>query len=162
MQLSAPPGEEQPDEFNRWGFDMKIISIAALAAVALTPLAAQAATPLEKETAIWQAFKDKKAEAFKGMLERGYVAVYADGTKSRDQELQSLKTTTLDSFKISDFAHSAIDSENVLMTYTVEVKGKQGKTDISGKYRAASVWHHSGKGAGSLWRGTFHTEVTAK
>jgi hypothetical protein len=158
MQLSAPPGEEQPRHFQSWGYDMRTISIAALAAFALTPFAAQAATPLEKETAIWQAFKDKKADTFKGMLEPGFVAVYEDGNKTRDQEVQGLKATKLDSFKISNFNHRLIDPEDVLMTYTVEVKGMQGKTDVSGVYHAASLWHRSG----SMWRGVYHSEVKAK
>ena len=140
---------------------MRIISLAAIAALAVTSTV-QAATPEQKENAIWQAFKDKNADAFKGMLEPGFTALYEDGVKNRDQEVQSLKNTKLDSFKISNFAHRMIDPENVLMTYTVEVKGKQGKDDISGTYRAASVWHRSGNGKTTFWRGTYHTEIKTK
>lgn len=132
--------------------------MAALAAFAVTPLAVQAETPLQKETSVWQAFKDKNARAFQGMLTPEFVAMYADGLHSRDREIQSLKSTKLDSFKISDFSHKVIDPEDVLMTYTVDVKGKDGKTDISGTYRASSVWHRSG----NLWRAVYHSEIKTK
>ncbi|MCL6729034.1 nuclear transport factor 2 family protein [Sphingomonas hankyongi] len=137
---------------------MRIISIAAIAAVATAPVAAQAATPLDKETSVWQAFKDKKADTFKGLLTPDFVAVYAEGTFGRDHELQMLKVSNLKSFKISDFKHRMIDPEDVLMTYTVDVKGTQGKEDVSGVYRASSVWHRSGK----LWRAVYHSEIKAK
>ena len=137
---------------------MRIIAIAALAAVAFCGSAARAETPLQKETSVWQAFKDKRADAFKGFLTPDFVAVYEDGTFGRDHELQALKTSKLSSFKISEFNHRMIDPEDVLMTYVVDVKGTTGKQDISGKYRATSVWHRSGK----LWRAVYHSEIRAK
>ena len=141
---------------------MRIISLAAVTAVAMTPFAAQAVTPQQKETSIWQAFKDKKADAFKGMLAPDFVAVYEDGVHDRNHEMDSLKATKLDSFAISDFKHKLIDPEDVLMTYTVVVKGSQGKTDVSGKYYATSVWHRSGTGSAARWRGVYHSEIKAK
>lgn len=137
---------------------MRFITIAILSAFTLAPVAAQAATPLEKETSIWQAFKNKDAKAFGGMLAPDFVAQYEDGTFNRAHELDSLKNSTLDSFKISNFASRMIDADDMLMTYVVDVKGKSGKDDISGKYQAGSVWHRSG----STWLGVYHTEIKAK
>ena len=137
---------------------MRIIAIATVAAVGFTSSAALAETPLQKETSVWQAFKDKKADAFKGYLTPDFVAVYEDGTFGRDHELQSLKNSKLASFKISEFNHRMIDPEDVLMTYVVDVKGSSGKQDISGRYRASSIWHRSGK----LWRAVYHSEIKAK
>jgi hypothetical protein len=136
---------------------MRIITIAALA-VALAPVATQAATPLQKETSIWQAFKDKDAKAFSAMLAPNYVGLYDDGTYSRAKELDSLKNAKLESFRLSSFASRMIDADDMLMTYVVDVKGMMGKTDISGKYQAASVWHRTRKD----WLGVYHTEIKAK
>ena len=160
MDVFAPQDEGAAGSSK--GVIMRLISIAAFSAVALTPFAAQAVTPQQKEASIWQAFKDKKADAFKGMLTPDFVAVYEDGVHDRNHELDSLKTTKLDSFAISDFKHKLIDPEDVLMTYTVDVKGTQGKNDISGKYRATSVWHRSGNGSNATWRAVYHSEIKAK
>jgi len=141
---------------------MRLIPLAALAAFAIAPVAAQADTPLQKETSIWQAFKDKKADTFKGMLHPDFVAVYENGRVSRDQEVQSLRKSKIESFAISDFNHRMIDPEDVLMTYTVAVKGSDGKDDISGKYHASSVWHRVGSGKTSKWVAVYHSEVKAK
>ena len=137
---------------------MRIIAIAALAAFAVAPVAASAETPQQKETSVWQVYKDKKVEKFMGLVAPTYVGVYAEGTINRDREIQMMKETNLKSFAISDFSHKLIDPEDVLMTYVVTVKGTQGKQDISGAYRTASVWHRSGK----LWRAVFHSQVKVK
>ena len=137
---------------------MRIITIAALVAVALAPVSAQAATPLQKETSVWQAFKDKNAKAFSAMLSPNYVGLYDDGVYSRAKELDSLKNAKLESFKLSSFVSRMIDADDMLMTYVVDVKGMMAKTDISGKYQAASVWHRTG----NSWLGVYHTEIKAK
>jgi hypothetical protein len=137
---------------------MRIISYVIVASLVSVPVVASAETPQQKETSVWQAFKDKKSDAFKGMLSPDFVAVYEDGTFGRDHELQSLKNSNLKSFKIANFQHRVIDPEDVLMTYTVDVKGTTGKQDVSGLYRASSVWHRSGK----LWRAVYHSEIKAK
>jgi hypothetical protein len=137
---------------------MRIITIAALAAFALAPIAAQAATPLQKETSVWQAFKDKNAKAFGAMLAPNYVGLYDDGVASRATELDHLKSSKLDSFKIGNFSSRMVDPDDMLMTYVVDVKGTMGKDDISGKYHAASLWHRSGK----TWLGVYHTEIKAR
>jgi hypothetical protein len=141
---------------------MRIVTIAVLTSFALLPVAAQAETPLQKETSIWQAFKDKKADAFKGMLARDFVAVYDGGNSTRDQEVQSLKASKIQSFAISNFTHRVIDPDDVLMTYTVDVKGSDGKKDVSGRYHASSWWHRSGSGKTAKWLGVYHSEVKAK
>ena len=141
---------------------MRMISYAVVASLVCVSVAAQADTPLQKETAVWQAFKDKKADTFKAMLHPDFVAVYAEGRNNRDQEVQSLRRIKLESFAISDFNHKMIDPEDVLMTYAVAVKGSDGKNDISGKYYSSSVWHRVGSGKTSKWVAVYHSEVKAK
>ena len=137
---------------------MRLISLAALAAFAIAPVAAQADTPLQKETTVWQAFKDKNVNEFKALFAPAYVAVYEDGNYNVAHELQSMKNTNLQAFKIADFTSRMVDPDDMLMTYSVEVKGTHGKEDISGKYNAASLWHR----ANSKWLGVYHSEIKAK
>lgn len=137
---------------------MRIIAIAACAALAVGSVAAQAETPLQKETSVWQAFKDKNAKAFSAMLAPDMIAVYEDGRFGRAHELDSLKNAKMETFKIDNFASRLVDPNNMLMSYTVDVKGTMGKDDISGKYQAASLWHRAGKN----WVAVYHTEIKAK
>jgi hypothetical protein len=137
---------------------MRTISLIALAATALAPVAAGAATPVQKEMAVWQAYKDKNGKAFKAMMAPAYVGVYADGNYNLARELDTMKAVKLDSFKIGGFSSRMIDSDDMLMTYTVDVKGMHGKDDISGKYYAASLWHRANK----KWLGVYHSEIKAK
>jgi hypothetical protein len=137
---------------------MRIVTVAAAAAFAFTSIAANAATPLQKETAVWQAFKDKKANAFRAMFAPTYVGLYEDGPSTTTKELDHLKSGKLESFKIDNFASRMIDPDDMLMTYVVDVKGTMGKDDISGKYHAASLWHRTG----NKWLGVYHTEIKAK
>jgi hypothetical protein len=137
---------------------MKIASIAALAMFALAPIAAQAESPLQKETSVWQTFKDKNAKAFGALFASNYVGLYEDGVASVATELDHLKNAKIASFKIDNFKSRMVDPDDMLMTYVVDVKGSMGKDDISGKYQAASLWHRTG----NKWLGVFHTEIKSK
>ncbi len=137
---------------------MRITTAVVVAALAFVPVAASAATPLQKETSIWQTFKDKKSTAFAAMLAPTYVGLYDYGTASKAKEIDNLKNAKIESFKITNFASRMIDDDDMLMTYVVDVKGTMGKDDISGKYNAASLWHRTGK----TWLGVYHTEIKAK
>jgi hypothetical protein len=137
---------------------MRVTSLVVAAALVCVPAAAAAETPLQKETSVWQAFKDKKADAFGSVIASSYVGLYDDGVASKAKELESLKNAKIESFKIDNFASRMIDQNDMLMTYVVAVKGMMGKDDISGKYNAASVWHR----AGTKWLTVYHTEIKAK
>ena len=137
---------------------MRITSFVVVASLACVPVAAWAETPQQKEMSVWQAFKDKKANAFGAMLAPNFVALYDEGTFNRAHELDTLKNTKLESFKFSNFASRMIDDDDMLMTYTVEVKGVNGKQDVSGRYQTASVWHRTGKN----WAAVYHSEIKAK
>jgi hypothetical protein len=137
---------------------MRIVTFAAVAAFAFAGVTANAATPLQKETAVWQAFKDKKADAFSAMFAPTYVGLYEDGAATKAKELDHLKNDKLESFKITNFASRMIDPDDMLMTYSVDVKGMAGKDDMSGKYQAATLWHRTG----NKWLGVYHTEIKAK
>ena len=138
---------------------MRIMTFAVAAALVATPALAKPMSPLQQETAVWQAFKDKNAKAFGATFGPNYVGLYEDGIASRAKELDNLKKAKIASYKIDNFASRMIDNgEDMLVTYTVDVKGTMGKDDISGKYQAASLWHRTG----NKWLGVYHTEIKAK
>jgi hypothetical protein len=137
---------------------MRIITIAALAGFAIAPMGALAQTPLQQENAVWTAFKDKKADAFKAMFAPNYVGVYEDGTYDVAKELQNLKNAKISSVKLDNFSGRMIDPNDLLTTYVATVKGSMGKQDISGRYNSASLWHRSG----NKWLTVYHTEIKAK
>jgi hypothetical protein len=137
---------------------MRLTSYLTAAAMVCVSQAAIAETPLQKETSIWQAFKDKKADAFGSMLAADYVGLYNDGPATRAKELDSLKASKIDSFKIENFASHAISPNDILTNYVVDVKGSIGKEDASGRYYAASLWHRTG----AKWLTSYHSEIKAK
>src|SRR2546423_103444 len=49
----------------------------------------------DQEKAVWQAFKDKDADAFKKFFAPGYQGVYAEGIESVKGEVDDLKKSSL-------------------------------------------------------------------
>ena len=129
-------------------------------AILLATSAASFAAPdkneiMAKEKAAWQAFKDKKPDDFKKVVDHDMVGVYAEGISGMAKELEDMQKWDMKSFKISDFkAHS--DEKDVMVTnYKVTLKGTYDGKDASGTYNAGSVWKiENGK-----WLAIFHTNV---
>lgn len=137
---------------------MRTTSLIVAAALVCVPAVAAAETPLQKETSVWQAFKDKKTDAFGSIFAANYVGMYDDGLANKAKELDSLKNAKIDSFKIDSFSSHMVGQDDMLMTYVVDVKGTMGKENISGKYNASSLWHRSG----TKWLTAYHSEIKAK
>jgi len=137
---------------------MRMMTLVVATALVAMPAFAKPMSPLARETAIWQAFKNKQANAFGAMFAPNYVGIYAEGPATAATDMQSLKNSKIASFKIANFNSRMIDAEDMLMTYSVDVKGTMGKTDVSGRYWAASLWHRTGNN----WLTAYHTEVKAK
>jgi hypothetical protein len=122
-----------------------------------------AATPdkdamLAKETAAWQAFKDKNADEFKKLLDKDIRCVYAEGIKKLQDELDDLKTSDVKSFTISNFDMFTDEPDVVVTTYTVKVEATIGGKEISGNYNAGSVW----KAEKGKWMVIFHSNMKAE
>ena len=137
---------------------MRLLFVMAAAAIVAAPAAAKPMSPLQRETAVWQAFKNKTANVFSAMFAPNYVGLYEDGIYPLAHEVQTLKSVSLRSYKISNFSSRMIDDDDMLVTYLVDERGTLGKTDISGRYWAASVWHRSGNN----WTTVYHNETKAK
>ena len=112
---------------------------------------------MNKETAMWQAVKDKKVDAFSAGLDSAFVGVYADGLHNRNAELAMVRPADLKEFHLSDFTVHRLSPQVVLLTYKVVVSGESGGKDMSGTYWVASVWQKRGQ----RWRTVMHTEEKA-
>jgi len=128
---------------------------AFFAAIAVSIAAPDTEAIKAKETAAWQAFKDKKADDFKKLVSPKVVAVYADAISDMQKELADMQKWDMKSFAISDYKVTSHGSDTVVTSYTVAVQGTVDGKDMSSTYNAASVWKME-KGA---WMAIFHTNI---
>jgi hypothetical protein len=136
----------------------KLISY-AMTALLLTAAASFAAPNKEavisKEKAAWQAFKDKKADAFKKVISEHLVAVYSDGINDFQKELDAMSKTEMKSFDLSDVNVTFPDPMTAILTYKATVEATQEGKDVGGTFNCGSVWRmEKGK-----WWGVFHSEA---
>jgi hypothetical protein len=108
-----------------------------------------------KENAAWQAFKDKKADDFKKVVDKNLHCVYAEGLSDMQKELADMQKWDMKSFSISDFTAFSDEPNVMLTTYIVKIEGTYDGKDMSGTYNAGSVWKQK-KGA---WMAIFHTNI---
>ena len=110
---------------------------------------------MTKEKAAWQSFKDKKTDEFTKLLSPDFMAVYADGIQTKQQEIDSIKKWDMKSFALSDYKLVMTDANTALVTYTVKVEGTADGQDASGNYNAASIWQMKN----GEWHPIFHTNI---
>jgi ketosteroid isomerase-like protein len=108
-----------------------------------------------KEKAAWQAFKDKKADDFKKVVDKDIRCVYADGISNLEKELDGMKKWDMKSFTFSDYSAFSDEKDVMVTTYRVEIEGTFDGKDASGTYNAGSVW----KKEGNDWMAIFHTNI---
>jgi hypothetical protein len=108
---------------------------------------------ISKEKAVWQAFKDKKADEFKKLLSTDLVTVDADEMHNLQQEVDSISKTEMKSFDLSDFNVVFPSPKTAIITYKATVEALSDGKDVSGTYNVGSVWHM----AKGQWLGIFHT-----
>ena len=126
--------------------------IAALFCSAASVMAQAPVDWTAKETAMWQAIKDKKLEPFSAGLDSAYVGVWDDGLHDRDTEVAGVRQDNLKDFRLSDLTVRRLDPHIVLLTYK-SVVSDSGSTDFSATYSVASVWQLRG----GRWRVVMHT-----
>jgi hypothetical protein len=129
--------------------------LAFFAAIAVSSAAPDKAAIEAKEKAAWQAFKDKKADDFKKVVDKDFRGVYAEGNSSMEKELSDMKKWDMKSFTISDYTAFSDEKDVMVATYTVKVEGTFEGKDASGTYNAGSVW----KMEKGTWMAIFHTNV---
>ena len=129
-----------------------------LASTAISMAAPDKAAMEAKEKAAWQAFKDKKADDFKKVVDKDIRCVYADGIANLEKELADMKKWDMKSFAISDFDIFSDEKDVMVTTYKVKIEGTMDSKDVSGTYNAGSVW----KKEGNDWLAIFHTNIKAE
>lgn len=122
-----------------------------------------AATPdkdaiMAKEKEAWQAFKDKKADDFKKVVDQGFRGVYSDGIIDLKQEMEGMKKWDMKSFALSDFTSYSDEPDVIVTTYKVTIQGTIDGKDASGTYNCGTVW----KSEKGVWLAIFHTNVKAE
>src|SRR4029077_18172196 len=131
-------------------------SLVAFFAVAIAAFAAPDKAAIEaKEKAAWQAFKDKKADDFKKVVDKDIRCVYADGVSNFQKELSDMQKWDIKSFTISDFDSFTDEPDVIVTTYIVKIEGTYDGKDMSGTYNAGSVW----KKEKAAWMAIFHTNM---
>jgi hypothetical protein len=108
-----------------------------------------------KEKAAWQAFKDKKADDFKKLVDKDFVGVYAEGVSDMDKELSDMKKWDMKSFAISGYKAFSDEKDVMVTSYVVKLEGTFDGKDASGTFNSGSVW----KKEGNDWLAIFHTNV---
>src|SRR6266404_1276082 len=126
---------------------------ALFATIAVSMAAPDKAAIEAKEKAAWQAFKDKKADDFKNVVDKDIRAVYADGISNLQKELSDMQKWDIKSFTISDFDSFTDEPDVIVTTYTVKIDGTYDGKDTSGTYNCGSVW----KTEKGTWLAIFHT-----
>lgn len=136
----------------------KLISytmIALLATIAVSSASPTKDEMMAKETAAWQAFKDKKADDFGKVVDHDMLGVYAEGISDMAKEMSDMAKWDMKSFTINDYKILSDEKDVVVATYTVTLEGTYDGQDASGTYNAGSVWKlENGK-----WLAIFHTNV---
>ena len=128
---------------------------ALFATIAVSIAAPDKEAIMAKEKAAWEAFKDKKADDFKKVVDKDIRAVYAEGISNMQKELDDMKKWDMTSFTFSDFDFFTDEPDVIVTTYTVKVEGTYDGKDNSGTYNAGSVWKKEGKN----WLAIFHTNM---
>ena len=129
--------------------------IALIASIGVSFAAPDKAAMEAKENSAWQAFKDKKADAFQKVVDKDLRAVYDNGIQKMSDELADMKKWDMKSFTISDFDMFSDEKDVIVTTYTVKIEGTVDGHDMTGTYNAGSVW----KMEGNDWLAIFHTNI---
>ena len=130
-------------------------SVAVFFAMTIVGLADDKDAIEAKEKAAWQAFKDKKADDFKKVVDKDLRGVYAEGIADMDKELSDMKKWDMKSFAISGYKAFSDEKDVIVATYIVKIEGTYDGKDASGTFNAGSVW----KKEGNDWLAIFHTNV---
>jgi hypothetical protein len=131
-------------------------AMAAFFAMIAVSIAAPDKAAIEaKEKAAWQAWKDKKADEFKKLVDKDIRGVYAEGVSNIQKHLDDMQKWDMKSFTISDFDSFSDEKDVVVTTYIVKIEGTFEGKDASGTFNSGSVW----KKEKDAWMIIFHSNA---
>jgi ketosteroid isomerase-like protein len=113
---------------------------------------------IDRETALWEIVKNKQVDAFRKYYADNFSAVYSDGVKDINQEVEGVRNVDLKSYSLTDTKVVFPNKDTAVLTYKVTVQGSFKGQDISGAYYASSVWVNQG----GKWLAILHTEAKAE
>ena len=113
---------------------------------------------MAKEKEAWQAFKDKKTDDFKKLVDKDFRGVYAEGVVDLTQELADMQKWDMKSFALSDYTAFSDEPDVMVTTYKCTVQGTVSGKDASGTYNCGTVW----KSEKGTWLAIFQTNVKAE
>ena len=135
---------------------MRFIFLAAAVLTASPALAVPTPKQLEIET--WRAFTAGRSAEFRSLLSPDFIGLYADGTHNLAQELQATKGVHILDYRLNDLTSRTIDRDNVLVTYSADVRHLVDGKSTSSRLQVATLWHRTG----GKWLTLYHTEIKAK
>ena len=94
---------------------------------------------------------------FRDTLSADFIAVYAGAVNDAAAEAAAIAQQKLDSFTLSDLEVRELADGVELVTYSAAAKGTFEGSDISGNYRATSIWQRDG----DRWKLAYHSEMKA-
>jgi len=132
------------------------IILAALLFAAPAP--AKATTPAELEASAWRLMKPYREAEIRALFAPDLITLYADGRHDLAQEMRAIGAVRLSKYALGPISSHSIDANNILLTYSVDLRGTVGNRPVSDRRWVASLWHRShGK-----WLTVYHTEIKAK
>lgn len=109
-----------------------------------------------KEREIWDNIRKKDAAAFGAMLADDFVYVSSDGVHNKAATVEGVKQIDATDITFSDWKTVMLDKDAMVVTYTINMKGKSGGQPIPPTpIRAGSVWVNRG----GKWVGVFHQDT---
>jgi hypothetical protein len=131
---------------------------ALFATIAVSIAAPDKDAMMAKEKAAWQAFKDKKSDDFKKVVDKDFRGVYAEGVSNLQKELDDMRKWDMKSFAVSDYDSFSDEPDVIVTTYTVKLEGTYDGKDMTGTYNCGTVW----KTEKGTWMAIFHTNTKAE
>jgi len=112
-----------------------------------------------KEKAVWDTLKKKDIDAFGNMLTADYIEVTDEGVLDKAGIVAGVKDFNVTDTTFSDWKMIPIDSDAVILTYTLNLKATYNGKDLPpGPYRAAAVWLNRG----GKWLAFFYQQTAVK
>jgi hypothetical protein len=144
-------------------FCMTLLAIAPICFGQASPVKSGKAASNESaisdlEKSAWDAYKNKKTDAFKALLSKEYCGVYADGTKTLDGEVADMAKTELGDYSLAEVKVTFPHPKVAVITYKSTQHATLAGQDTSGTYNCGSVWVSEG----GKWVAVFHTDIKAQ
>jgi hypothetical protein len=111
------------------------------------------------ETRLWEAWKNKDSKPFMTALSANSVLVGENGAAAKPDIVKEMAAMPCEvqSFELSDWKLTMLDSDAALLTYKGTAQGTCAGTPIPTVW-ASSVWINQG----GRWRAAFHQETPVK